>query len=239
MLVKPPSEVIEVWDPSCPGALGNVWASCHYFLRLSLERGSVVCVKRQRAIVAECLELIHSPGRVALVDADATRSVDHLLGEQLWNQEYFPTHLRWPGRRFYGRICYQIDGRTRPALTNPPSADVELLQGGWLPSGVELVCLGLPRSVTESVHLLATCDAFLGVDSGISHVAASVGVPMFLLQYHWPLAQAHTKQRYVTCLGMADALRAITKHLGTLMPRGIGVKQDRMRLQALLPRLKH
>lgn len=201
-----------VWRPSVPSHLGNLWASCHYLLQQSIDLDEVVLMTRiENDYAEECLSLIDSLGRVSLVHDRPTACVDD-LGEALWSVPYFPTKLAWVPRRHH-KVCYQFDGRTRPSQTNPPPEDERLLLGPWLPPGTVLVKLGRPLTATESAMHLATCDAFLGVDSGISHLAHSVGVPTFLLQYAHPLTQAHPGKVYTPCYGAADAIEKICRYL--------------------------
>ncbi len=160
---------------------------------------------------AEALRCIRSPGRVVVVPEPPSHFVDD-LGEALWKVPYFPTIHQWK-RGSHRRICYQFDGRTRPSATNPPSSEVEAFLAFWVSEGYEAIRLGLPMSMTQSIRWLSVCDAFIGVDSGISHLAHSVQVPTFLLQYQHPLTQAHEGKKYIACEGLSDATAKVLGYI--------------------------
>jgi hypothetical protein len=188
--------------------LGNLWGSCQFVLLQSVLTGTVQAMAPkwdEGALLREILTLIDSPGRVAVVDRAPTRAPG---GDLTWHLPYYPTHQQWrPGLR--GLITYQIDGQSRPNETNPPERERAWLASGWSPPGVRVVRLGRPMSVTDIIQHLARSDAFIGVDSGIAHLAHSVGVPRFLLQYQHPLSQAHPHKHYVTCPSVPQAMHLI------------------------------
>lgn len=201
-----------VYRPCMPSYLGNNWAACHWLLHESIKRNDVIRMTRvENDHSEEYLSLINSPGRIILVPDPPTVRMDDFLGENLWSTPYFPTHERWlPSGR---TVCYQFDGRTRPEKTNPSATDADTILGAMTTAGYEVIRLGLPLSASESVHRLATCSAFIGSDSGISHLAHSVGCPTFLLEYTHPLTQAHPNKIYTPCFGAQDTITKVLEFL--------------------------
>lgn len=201
-----------IWEPHHPH-LGNLWASCNFFLNESVRTGTKTLISRRcrgtdvSGTVQEILNELESSGKTELVDKDAT----HFITEE-WRVPYCPTRSRWSPNRF-DRVCFQFDGVTHPQKTNPPPEDLAQLLGAWLPAGIEFIRLGRPLSIADDVRLLSRSDAFLGVDSGMSHIAHSAMVPCFLLQYLEPLEKAHPNKSYVKCEGAVDAIAKIRYHL--------------------------
>ncbi len=55
-----------------------------------------------------------------------------------------------------------------------------------VPGFVNLTLRTPPPSLRESAAILATCDAFLGPDSGLVHVAGALGIPTVALYAAFP-----------------------------------------------------
>ena len=76
----------------------------------------------------------------------------------------------------------QLDGRWQSELKNPAPAERERLVRGLEEAGYTVNAIGQPMTLAECVHALATCHCFIGVDSGMMHVAASVRCPRILIR---------------------------------------------------------
>ncbi len=202
-----------VWEPHHPH-LGNLWASCNRFLSESVLAGEPALVSRwcrgqdAQGTLLQILAVLDSPIGALVVDALPT----HRIERDEWHAPYWPTRPRWSAGP-YRQVCYQFDGKTHPHKTNPPPTDLLRLLSPWLPTGYKFTQLGLPLSIADDVQLLAHSDAFLGVDSGISHIAHSAGIPCFLLEYEEPLRLAHPNKDYVPCYGANDAIQKVLRAL--------------------------
>jgi heptosyltransferase-2 len=80
----------------------------------------------------------------------------------------------WPAERF----AEVAAGLGRPVVMLEGPADAEACRAfrDRVPSGLS-VRMADGLSVTEAAALVSACDAFLGNDSGMSHLAAALGVP--------------------------------------------------------------
>ena len=74
-------------------------------------------------------------------------------------------------------LAFQFDGLSHPHL-NPTNYEVEKfleLFDGW-----DVIKIGLPLTLKQSFNLLCSSNLFIGVSSGMSHLAASLGIPSFI-----------------------------------------------------------
>ena len=200
--------------------LGNLWSFLSTCLAMSARDKAPVYVSRHYFAVdvwqtmAEILQVMHCPGAgVFMLDEPANDTIP-----DDWNYPIIPTRMRWWPRPLTKVVCYQLNGRTHPHKTDPPPDDLSKLLGLWLPDGWSLMPLGLPLTIEEDVFRLANAACFLGVDSGISHIAYSVGCPVFLLEYQEPLEGAHKQKPFIRCRGADDAILKIRRSLGLELP---------------------
>jgi hypothetical protein len=109
---------------------------------------------------------------------------------------YVPAKVRW-ARNDSRIISYQLETPTkhRPDRFCHP----RLIEGlsDQLPD-YEFIELGKTHqsTVSEIIEILSQSELFVGIDSGMSHVAHSVGVPVFL-KYHAELDLCHPNKEYV------------------------------------------
>ncbi len=90
-------------------------------------------------------------------------------------------HKNWPERNWADLLAYLIDSTRLDLLLIGGEAEGERLQrlAAALPPARVRVAQSLP--LTELAGLLRACSSFIGHDSGISHLAAAVGLPGLLL----------------------------------------------------------
>lgn len=118
---------------------------------------------------------------------------------------------RWSAQAGCRDVAYQFDGRAHGEKNFPPGDEPRVLDGlrsmGWRP-----VRVGGGMPLIECVETLARCAAFIGVDSGLGHVAAAVGVPLWYVQNNrylgaWTIG--HANKRYRLCRNAEHLLDAI------------------------------
>ncbi len=98
----------------------------------------------------------------------------------------FPTRRTW--RANYSRaVCHQFDRRSQAHLAAPPADQLRRFHLRLQEHGLQAVDLGHGRPLAECVDLLAACHAYVGVCSGMSQVASSVGVPLHVVRNEFPL----------------------------------------------------
>ncbi len=186
--------------------LGDRWASINLLLRRAESTNEIVLVEDagRRGLHEEILGVLDGPtSLIELVDAKGNVKV---TSADVWITDYYPTirRWRWPGHSV--KVAVHFDGVSSATDKNPSAADKESITNHLLDLGYELIFLGPQLSISHVVDILATSAFFVGVDSGFSHVAHSVGVPMFLLQYKMPLVACHRGKSYMLCNGAADLI---------------------------------
>ena len=77
----------------------------------------------------------------------------------------------------------------------------------------KFIRVGRPWSLKESVDVMLSCDLFFGICSGFSHVAHSLGIPTFLVQYKMPVHLWHGQKQYTLCTGTDDLIRRVSEFL--------------------------
>jgi hypothetical protein len=189
------------------GGLGDSWASVNYVGKC---HGTLSVITKDNAVKTDMLnDIISLLGVQKNVNLSQQRG-DHSLTRMVWMSPYLPTVRRWkPGP--FGRICYQFEGISNAHLKQPPQADFERLVS--FAPGFQFVRLGKPASLIESVELMYKSDLFLGICSGFSHIAHSMGIPTFLIQYQMPIAPWHHGKKYSLCNGTNEAIHVVKSYL--------------------------
>jgi len=124
--------------------------------------------------------------RLAIFDADP---LPHLrLTAELPSAPQIALHpgsgsdkKNWPEIRWTGLLDWLVHSTSRQLLLVGGEAEGERLQrlAGALPAGRVSVAQSLP--LPELARMLQRSAAFVGHDSGISHLAAALGVPVLIL----------------------------------------------------------
>lgn len=101
-----------------------------------------------------------------------------------------------------------------------PVEEAQVLQQikNW---GLEPVRLGGHISLGLAAEYLSTCQLFIGVDSGFSHLAHCVGTPVYLYERGIPTYQCHSLCQYVSFKNPGD-LEHMTRHYRDVMKGNYG-----------------
>jgi hypothetical protein len=169
-------------------SFGDCWGALNYAIRESIIQKKTVWMpeyieQRERVghLLCEQMAEIDAPEADVQI-ADKTMLNPIRIAVEEYPYQYFPTKHKWtPGS--YGRICVQTDNYQVPSNC---SRSFHLHERNalyeWL-KGRNYVILGKSYSVSECASLAASSDLFIGIDSGMSHLCHSVGVPIFLLNW--------------------------------------------------------
>lgn len=194
--------------------LGDHWATInHLITRSFVLREEMVLSRYQHGVdygkrMEEILALLDAPERssVALTDEPGTHEPE---GFDVWAGNFWSTKEKWypPQCR---KICYQFDGVSSAEDKNPHPYDKQRILGtcDWL-LGRHPVRLGSEMTLAQAVHEMATASLFIGCDSGMSHVAHSVGVPMILVEYRLPIITTHRHKNFIHARGTDEFIRLI------------------------------
>lgn len=189
--------------------LGDHWATINYIITRSYILREEMLISRWQhgqdyaPRMQEILNLLAAPERssVVLVDDPGTHEPD---GYDVWAGNFWPTKQTWKpnaGRR----ICYQFDGISSADDKNPSLADEHRIVDFITNQGCVPIRLGGHMTLAAVVHELSEAWMFVGCDSGMSHVAHSVGVPMIIVEYKLPIITTHRGKRFTHVNG-TDAL---------------------------------
>lgn len=184
---------------SSPSGFGDMWASVNYVLdNLSLpllvsERMS----SHQRKMFQEILSVLtKSIIPLQWITSSKQPSYENYT-TNLYNKPYHRTLIKWEDeisklkRRSLKKrlICFQIDSQHRyiTSLSKKYFDPLEEKQfKRWIFQNInkyEFIELMLPITAQQSVDYLNRCDLFVGICSGQSHIAHSVGTPMLLKNF--------------------------------------------------------
>ena len=152
-------------------------------------------------------EIMAALGLGGMVTLTPEKGNTPLSGYDVWAAPPLPTWRRWDRRAPHPTIVYQFDGRGTPMLTNPSTEDEQVLLRWLEQSGFMPVRLGKHMTVDECCRQASEAVAFIGVDSGMSHLCHSVGVPVFLLQMKLPVVTCHRGKQYTLVEGLDDLMQ--------------------------------
>jgi hypothetical protein len=183
---------------------GDLWAITSYCCLLSQREGETVYLSkwstksmldREKEIRDVLESLDDSYTQNVLVTTEHFASSPRFSVRD-HREPYVSTKVRW-GPNNSRIISYQLETLAKhrsDRLCHP-----RLIKGlsDQLP-GYEFVELGKEHqsSLSEIIEILAQSELFVGIDSGMSHVAHSVGVPVFL-KYYAELGLCHPNKEYV------------------------------------------
>jgi hypothetical protein len=191
------------------GGLGDTWASVSFLGKTPMSKSISVFAKdnaNRSEMLPQVISLLGVGDRVKPVNFPGDTFLSHLV----WTTPYLSTVKRWVPQKSK-RVCYQLEGISNAHRKQPPQQDLERLVS-FLP-GYEFVRVGKPKSLLESVDLMHNCELFFGICSGFSHVAHSLGIPTFLVQYEMSIGSWHFGKKYTHCIGTDDLIRQVKGYL--------------------------
>jgi hypothetical protein len=193
--------------------LGDQWALINEIIRRSEDSHTVhylnqsFCGDDSGARLREIMSVLDHNARLVLVDLPVTRWLKET--ETFSSSPYHATKRRWkPGGR---SIVYQFDGDPGRPDKLPPGSELGDLIAFCRSHGG--VALSKKMTLEECIQVAAGAACFLGVDSGMSHVMHSVGIPTFIIEYQKPIEPFHLGKEYTRCLGTADAIGKVTEFM--------------------------
>jgi len=186
-------------------ALGDCWAFINMLCHKSIQsKEAISCSKfasnpvnrmHGKKISAETKlkeilsDLDYGEARIKFVDDMSTTFVPV---EVCFKSPYLPTKVKWTGGK---SIVHQLINGQQPANCPrcPPKHHHDAIMN-WV-SNHENKRLGLPMSLEECIQAAAGAALFIGMDSGMSHVCHSLGVPVIL--YDWSrLDEFHHEKKF-------------------------------------------
>ena len=190
--------IYNLWN----GGLGDHWASISLLARLSLHTGREISFSSQGEHEGRHREIL------TVLNLGKARLMRHLGpgntaldGFNVWATEYFPTFSRWRDDKLRPFVCGHFAGVSAADDKNPSAEETHRIAAWCKSHGFELLILSGQTDLKLVVQLMSHCVLFVGCDSGMSHIAHSVGTPSYILQYRLPVVTCHRNKAYVQCNG--------------------------------------
>jgi len=190
--------------------LGDCWASVNYLLRKSEIIGEPVklctwfhgghgMIRDVKQKLEEIIPLLNSKGTIILTEKKGDQ---YLNADQVYQDPYFKTHMEWTeNKRSY--FSYQFDGFSHKKFSNMSKEEEEKILKHITNKGYVVRKLGKNQTIRECVRILAESKFFVGVDSGMMHLAHSVGTPVYAIlnkRNKQTFEEIHYKKKYTLCL---------------------------------------
>lgn len=214
--------IYSLWN----GGLGDHWASISLLARLSLHTGREINFSSQGEHEKRHQEILR------LLDLGDARLIRYLGpgntcldGFDVWATDYFPAIHQWSDKRLRPYICFHFEGQSAAADKNPSEEEQRKIREWAAFNKLEVITLSGGLSLELITRLLAGCTLFVGCDSGMSHIAHSVGCPTYLLEYKLPVVTCHRHKKYVLCHGAGHFMQQADNWMHYLS--FLGIRQHR------------
>lgn len=126
---------------------------------------------------------------------------------ELFRVPYQGTKVRWRPNASSRIACHFTARRRGPSEVD--KIDLSAFRRQAVSCGYTLVELGAHLSIDQNIVAASESLMFVGIDSGLSHLAHSVGVPVHLIRNHLPLhhvRSTHFAQKYSVYANLADLM---------------------------------
>lgn len=208
--------------------LGDTWAIVSLLLRLSEQerrpsilnpiylpagdesaRGEKFLKPRNLStLIREVAVLFESSGQIEISYLHPNCLV---TDEMVFTMPFLPCRYRWKPAASK-MVCYQLAGIHNAKDKNVSEHEQkhfckELRNAGFIPQA-----LGLPLTLEKSAQLLSEALCFIGVDSGLMHVAYSVGTPPIMVRNNMSdaqIARCHSNRNFGLCRDIKHVLETI------------------------------
>ena len=172
---------------------GNAWKSLwqRLFLTHPLEAPENTLIARHSSLIAGTLNIPHSTLNVKIFwDAEDETRVSNILENQGLHAPFFVVHpfARWIYKYWsfegFATVSDVISERygLRPVWTSSPSSE-EVAQLAVAASRCrhKPLLIGGELTLNQMTNLLQRSDFYLGLDTAVTHLAASTGIPLVAL----------------------------------------------------------
>jgi len=213
--------------------LGDNWLTVSWALSRSEEIGRTINLlatnEDQKRLLENLVQYFDSNGKVEIEMYKGERAItidEYFISSMIFHFKKFKgskTKMAWKENK-NKIICYQFDGRYMAHLKNPPEADMPKLTSFL--SDYKFVKIGLPQItkpagvpagtgqfLNEDINTICKSELFIGIDSGMSYVSISTGIPCFIIEYNFPLLYVGEKGNVICCHGTDDCIKKVKEYL--------------------------
>lgn len=213
------------------GGFGDCWAAASYLLTISTQVGKPTRVAQLDDRIRQILPHLDSAGSLVEVpegidiliassfDAEHFSDINNYYPKRVleWavplGVQYCMTTKRWECNAS-GKVCCQLYPR-RLGDTSCANGHVKLFMEALHSRGYRVIEIGAEIGLAQSIEEASTSEYFVGVDSGMSHVAHSVGLPVHIIRNRLPrhhLYTTHRGKRYSSYRDIPDFLDRTGMH---------------------------
>lgn len=198
---------------------GDLWASVNIAGRRGEFLGrqdlsSMVCGTDRRKILQEIIDTLDMPVPPVLTNANPDTE---MAPWSMWYTEYYKTNPAWDYNSKHSTVVCQLDESVSLSeYKNCPTNDITLIHGVIRNLGFTPIKLGKHLSVKQCVEEASKAAFFVGVDSGMSHLCHSVGLPVFMMEYRYPVWHCHSNKAHYLCRGFSEFLTQVRRHMTAL-----------------------
>jgi hypothetical protein len=197
--------------------LGDVWATIQLLARIqrpgpillsTVQHGQ--SLRAMQEAVLRAMDQQYFDNEIILVDDEPNTELD---GYAVWAAPMIPAKHQWSLGPRDNKITVQFDGASTPELKNPPPGDIVTINLWAQRHGFAVVIAGKDLGLEKSIWAMRTSVLFVGICSGMSHVAHSVSVPTYILEYDLPVVTCHRHRNYVLCKGAGHFISQAENYL--------------------------
>jgi len=207
-------------------ALGDQWSTISFLYRISeaisapIDMGQYyysrysheTITKETYKLTKEILPLFDTKGKINLIDQAAKTLLPWTVR---FAYPYLKTKIKWNSKKTTNIVCFQFNAKSQKKLVYMDNEQIEKIQSFLKKLGYRVQKLGFNQSIEDIVNCLSTCTAFVGVDSGMSHIAHSVGAPIFMIANNRLLFSmrngSHYKKQQLYCSDINDFIKAFSE----------------------------
>lgn len=179
-------------------ALGDIWASVSDAIHNMKDRSEIYfsegCSDKVKSLILEIVPLLKISPSVRFVKPTQDTIVVNEYCVQSHHKQYIPTKVQWKDRfkqrsaKRIKTICCQLDNPRNRLWNSERFLDAKFMnklkrKEVNLFGKVEFVHLGKPMNLKTIIETIAESEHFIGIDSGISHLCHSVGLPNTFIKY--------------------------------------------------------
>lgn len=172
-----------IWT-ACGIGLGDVWASLSYIFPSGIISKYARQMKDGQYLpeyidisdkICECLSIIDQHS-IVLSD----NYPDSILPQiPCFRSSYPNTIRRWQPTNSK-TICYQFDAVSAAGLKQPTEREKREFFTACVELGISTIDIGHHRPLRDSLDDICDSKAFVGIDSGLTHVCLSTGIPVYM-----------------------------------------------------------
>lgn len=176
----------EIYRPYGRG-LGDCIGDLNYYSFLSKQKNEIIQLslwyekfKKQKWAwnISEVYPLLKEQERISLTKEGSNQNKNTLVPDCV----FIKSTIQWKPNNSK-KICYNFSGKSNKKHQNFPSLEIEnSVVNDIKKLGYEMIRVGFPINLKDSLSTMSNCELFLGIDSGLAYLAAMARIPIVFVQ---------------------------------------------------------